>query len=191
MKEAKLSPQNIQNISNIVKNSLELKILLRKKSPHFVLTDNDLLELNKTLTGLEQNIQQIRDSLKIYPIIDRKISLSIKEFKEALIFLTSKNIQKELLKFEIPKTNMLLISSPLSIDDIKKINPKIPDSNLNNLERQINKIWDNINAKIKSTQYKKIYFIKEEKLANELIEKKLTEFFDKKGLEFYVIKWEK
>ncbi|MHA1252357.1 MAG: DUF2100 domain-containing protein [Candidatus Helarchaeota archaeon] len=86
---------------------------------------------------------------------------------------------------------MLLISSPLSIDDIKKINPKIPDSNLNNLERQINKIWDNINAKIKSTQYKKIYFIKEEKLANELIEKKLTEFFDKKGLEFYVIKWEK
>ena len=191
MKEAKLSPQNIQNISNIVKNSLELKILLRKKSPHFVLTDNDLLELNKTLTGLEQNIQQIRDSLKIYPIIDRKISLSIKEFKEALIFLTSKNIQKELLKFEIPKTNMLLISSPLSIDDIKKINPKIPDSNLNNLERQINKIWDNINAKIKSTQYKKIYFIKEEKLANELIEKKLTEFLDKKGLEFYVIKWEK
>ncbi|MHA1252358.1 MAG: hypothetical protein ACTSRP_20410 [Candidatus Helarchaeota archaeon] len=74
MKEAKLSPQNIQNISNIVKNSLELKILLRKKSPHFVLTDNDLLELNKTLTGLEQNIQQIRDSLKIYPIIDRKIN---------------------------------------------------------------------------------------------------------------------
>ncbi|MHA1271743.1 MAG: DUF2100 domain-containing protein [Candidatus Helarchaeota archaeon] len=173
-----LNQYDIDNILKIFDNSLKLKVLIREKSPFYKLDDYDLNFISSILFNLKSYIDNLSHSLKIDPTQHQINKFDLNLLLDGFIIFTSKTVSKKLLNLGISKNKLLMITSPLSIDDLKIVNPNIPQERLLIINKQIEKNWNNIDSVINSNDQLKFFFIDEkDDIANQLIMNKLIEYF--------------
>ncbi|TFF86399.1 MAG: DUF2100 domain-containing protein [Promethearchaeota archaeon] len=187
MKNRKLSEDDIDNISQIIEDSFQLKTIIRDTSPFHELDSSNLDIIQNTLVNLNQNLITLSESLNI-TLDEVKPPLDLNEIFQGIIISTSKSLSKNLINNGLNKDNLIMISSPLSLEDFLKVNPKLPKSQFENFKTQIKKNWDNIHETVKNCGEKKFYFVKiEDNLANKLIKDKLAPFFEEKNINLDIL----
>ena len=183
-----LSEKDIQLISNLLNNSLQLKILIRKIAPNHNLNEFNQKIIKTILLDLKNEIKELSTSLNINFELNNESIIDLNKIYQGKILSTSKNIAKKLMTLKLDKRNLLTISSPLSIEDFIKINPKISNDNLNNFKRQIEKNWEIIKSLVESNKNSEFYFIEIiDNMANQLIKNELLKYFNINNLKLIIL----
>jgi len=188
MVNIKLENKDIELISKIINGALSLKVIERKIGPHKIISNDIESELKFVLKNMLKNLEDlsIKFGLKTFEP-DKSESITSK-IKDGAIFYTSKKIGKKLKEFGFEKRRYLMISSPLTIEDFKKINPKINNDNINMFRRQIEINWNDIKKFIENNMGLNFFFIENENnKANQLIKNRLIDYFLSKNYVIHII----
>jgi len=81
-------------------------------------------------------------------------------------------------KFGVDSQQILVAGVPLEVEDMKIINPQIPEAALGAISKKIEHVKNDINRKMDSFNLKKILVIVESDKASELLGKRAEEIYN-------------
>ena len=115
-----------------------------------------------------------------FGVIEKEsIEEEIKKLSEGILILTSKgNFRKMISKFGVDSQQILVAGVPLEVEDMKIINPKIPEAALGAISKKIEHVKNDINRKMNSFNLEKILVIIESDKASELLGKRAEEIYN-------------
>lgn len=103
----------------------------------------------------------------------------IKKLSESLLIITSKgSFRKMISKFGVDPQRIIVAGVPLEVEDMKIINPKIPDAALGAISKKIEHVKNDINRKMSGLNLEKILVIIEPDKASELLGKRAKEIYN-------------
>ncbi|MCG2828143.1 DUF2100 domain-containing protein [Methanothermobacter sp. K4] len=119
--------------------------------PSHELTGDDAYDFCRSLMAAREAIDSI---LADFGVIEREDpSEMIKEAsKGKLIIVNNSSIKKLLVKAGVEPGNILVAGVPLSVDDMKKINPRIPDGALKGIKKKIEHLKNDIERKLEGLE---------------------------------------
>jgi len=123
---------------------------------------------------------EIDSILADFKVIEKQEELiDINKLTENILFITSKNnFKKVLKKLGVDVQRIIVASVPLNIEDMKELNPKIPEQALKGIETKVEHIHNDINKKIISLNPEKIIVLAENDLNGELLAKRADEQYN-------------
>jgi len=115
--------------------------------PSHELTGEDVYDFCRRLMAAREAIDGM---LADFGVIEREDpSERIKKAsKGKLIIVNNSSVKKLLVKVGVEPGNILVAGAPLSVDDMKKINPRIPDAALKGIEKKIEHLKNDIERKL-------------------------------------------
>ena len=163
------------NLLIIVKNKL------RQITPTFIMDKKQFQEINDYLIKINNAITKLNEYFGIKFPIEPKKELNFKEkIKNKFFIVNSSKNRKKLLDLGFDSAQILATDGPITIEDIKTLNPQISDSALENLKNKIQKFWKILKSKMKSGNYNKVILLIEEKNIADKILKNYKDEFEKK-----------
>ena len=179
MQNTKLNDHHLSLISSIFDNSLELKTLVKRTAPFYDLDSPDLENIKTLLINLNKNISSLSENLQIDLEAIATAPISTEDLSKHIIILNSKSIYKKLLSLGLHKNKLVFLSSPLTIEDFKIINPAISQSNIQNFASQIDKNWTLLKNAAASNPNLAFYFVETpDNPVNKLIKERIVEYFN-------------
>ncbi|MCC7554269.1 MAG: DUF2100 domain-containing protein [Methanobacteriaceae archaeon] len=174
--DAKLSEDALKNI-------IKSEGFIYSSLPSHILSKEEAINYTKFLIAARENIDA---QLKNFNVIESEIELiDINELTLNTLFLTTKNnFKKFLKKLGVDVQRIIVADSPLVIDDMKEINPKIPDAALKGIEKKIEHVHNDIKRKLSSLNPSKIIVIAENDINGTLLGKRSKELY---GADIYLI----
>ncbi len=130
------------------------------------------------------NILAVRSEIDIilsdFGVIDKSSSEEdVKEYSKDLLILTTKNNFKKIIsKFGVDPQKIVVAGVPLDLEDMKLINPKIPDSALIPIEKKINHVKNDIERKMDQFNLKKIIVLVENDKQGKIIGNRAEKLYD-------------
>jgi len=107
------------------------------------------------------------------------IEEEIKKLSEGLLILTSKgNFRKVISKFGVDPQRIIVAGVPLEVEDMKVINPKIPDAALGSISKKIEHVKNDINRKMSTLNLEKILVIVESDKASKILSERAKEIYN-------------
>lgn len=170
--DAKLSESALKNI-------IKSEDFIYKSLPNHHLSKKEAKNYTNYLIAARENIDE---QLMNFKIIERQIDeIDINQITEDILFITSKNNFKKILKnLGVDVKRIIVADTPLLIEDMKIINPKIPDSALKGIEKKIDHIHNDIKRKTSSLNPSKIIVIAENDTNGNLLKERSKEFYNAK-----------
>ncbi len=155
----RIKKEEIKNLLDAIEDLIDIKVIIRKISPTYELTDslqeefeNKLLALKKKLTIIFSTYLKQKSQIKIeknIEILKQKISVL---FNKGNIALVSSNSAKKILKnIGVDPRKLIISGGPFFIEDYEKINPGI--------QKKCNRLIKEL--KDEDWQDKDLYFIYE------------------------------
>jgi hypothetical protein len=99
---------------------------------------------------------------------------------EYLILTTKSNFKKVLTKFTVDPQKIVVAGVPLEIDDMKKLNPYLPDAALKSIEKKISHVKNDITRKKEHFNLESVLVIVEEDEAGEILAERARELYNAK-----------
>lgn len=123
---------------------------------------------------------KIDSMLMNFGVLEKEsVEEEIKKLSEGFLLLTSKgNFKKMISKFGVDAQQILVAGVPLQIEDMKIINPKIPEAALGAISKKIEHVKNDIDRKMSSLNLEKILVIVESDKAGELLGKRAGEIYN-------------
>jgi hypothetical protein len=186
----KKKKNELQAIIGSIDTLIELKVLIRKITPHYEMGDKRKKKLLSLLGTLQNSLQPLFSQyLGTKMRIEEKepIKIQRKRIKKVLgkdnMALISSNSAKKVLKdLGIDPRKLIITGGPLYFEDYKKVNPQIPDTALEGIKKKCENLFQEI--KNHDWKNKDLYFICEKgDISDELtLEKidRLSELINKK-----------
>jgi hypothetical protein len=179
-----MSSSAASRIQEVINLLIEIKSTYRQTTPHFALDERNfqkiktaLIKLNGIIATLNQNFGIKPKSEKITPF-DFKKDLGTKLF----IVNAPKN-RKKLIDLGLSADQILATGGPIFENDIKIINPNIPETAFQTIQIKIQKFWKSLQTKIKEEEFNKVVFlIEENNVADKILLKRKDEFKSKLSL---------
>jgi len=114
---------------------------------------------------------EIDEILSDFGVIDKTdLEEDIKEYsKDLLILTTKKSFKKAIIKFGVDPQRIVVAGVPLDPEDMKLLNPKIPDSALVPVKKKIAHVKNDIERKMKQFKLKNIIVLVENDKAGEIV----------------------
>ncbi len=168
---------NVKIFEHIFKDLIAAEDFIYSSLPKHQLSEEEAEEFTKFLISARNNIDSILTDFKVIEKTEEKIDMS--KLTENILFITSKNNFKKLLKkLGVDVQRIIVASVPLDVMDIKEINPKIPESALKGIETRVKHIHNDINRKKNSLNPEKIIVLAENDLNGQLLGKRAEEYYD-------------
>ncbi|HMK54973.1 MAG TPA: DUF2100 domain-containing protein [Methanobacteriaceae archaeon] len=102
----------------------------------------------------------------------------VKKLSLEFIFLTPKaNFKKLLIKWGVDPQRIVVAGVPLQIEDMKILNPKIPDQALGPIKKKIQHVINDLDRKIELYNPKKVLVLIEEDQAGEILAKRAEKLY--------------
>jgi len=126
---------------------IEAEDYVYRSLPTHELRDEDASEFCRKLIVAREAIDHI---LADFSVLERQDPAErIKEaVRGKLIIVNNSSIKKLLVKAGVESQNILVAGAPLSVDDMKEINPKIPEGALRGIEKKIEHLRNDIERKL-------------------------------------------
>ncbi len=123
---------------------------------------------------------KLDDMLADFGVLEKEsIEEEIKKLSENFLIITSKgNLKKMISKFGVDPQRILVAGVPLEVEDMKIINPKIPEAALGAISKKIEHVKNDISRKMSSLDLEKILVIVESDKASELLGKRAKEIYN-------------
>jgi len=167
---------DVKRFENIFKDIISGEEFIYSSLPTHNLSKDEAKEFISYLISARDNIDSILADFKVIEKQDEKIDMA--KATDNILFITSKNnFKKTLKKLGVDVQRIIVASVPLNVDDMKKINPKIPETALSGIKTKVEHIHNDINRKIQSINPEKIIVLAEGDLNGQLIGKRAEEYY--------------
>ena len=168
---------NAELFGEVLNELIEAEEFIYSSRPSHKLDDQEAkLFCNKILSVRHK----LDDILANFGVIEKEsVEEEIKKLSEDFLIITSKgNFRKMLSKFGVDPQRILVAGVPLEVDDMKIINPKIPDAALGAISKKIEHVKNDISRKMSSLNLEKILVIVEPDKASELLGQRAEEIYN-------------
>ncbi len=118
--------------------------------------------------------------LSDFGVIDKNnFEEDINEYSKDLLILTTKNsFKKTITKFGVDPQRIVVAGVPLDPEDMKILNPKIPETALEPIKKKIKHVKNDIERKIKQFNLKSIIVLVEKDKPGEVLGKRAEELYN-------------
>jgi hypothetical protein len=133
---------------------------------------------------------QLDDMLADFGVLE-KINLEdeIREEADKYLILTSKsNFKKILSKFNVDPQKIVVAGVPLTLDDMKKLNPQLPDHALASIEKKIDHVTNDIQRKKEQFNLDKILVVAEDDRTGQILIERAKEQYNARTISVDVLK---
>lgn len=180
-KETLKKPQkgtiNVKIFENLFKDIIRAEESIYNSIPSHELTQEEAEIFCNQLINAREKIDEILSDFAVIKKQDPKEK--IKEISQNYLFITTKNnIKKSIQKHGIDVQRILVASVPLQREDMKELNPKIPEQALQSIDKKIEHIKNDIKRKTESLKPEKIVILAENDLNGQLLAKRAEEQYD-------------
>jgi hypothetical protein len=125
---------------------------------------------------------ELDDILADFGVLEKmNIEEEIKAITDEYLILTTKsNFKKVLTKFTVDPQKIVVAGVPLQIDDMKKLNPNIPDNALESIETKISHVKNDIDRKKGQFNLENMLVVVEEDKTGEILSHRAQELYNAK-----------
>lgn len=179
IKEPESGVISVQNFEDAIKELIRAEDYIYESLPTHKLSKEKASRFCQHLLKARAKIDKILSDFKVLEMEDLKDKIK-KLSQDTLIITTKTDIKKSLAKKGIEAPHIIVTGAPLSVEDMKKINPKIPEKTLESIKKKIEHTKDDIERKIKNMGIKKIIVLAEPNPTSKIIGKKAEELYNAK-----------
>ncbi|AEF96967.1 DUF2100 domain-containing protein [Methanotorris igneus] len=168
-KDAKAGKINVDEFKKAIYALIEADEFLYKKAPLHELNEEEAKEFCRLILKAERHLNNV--------LKDFGFEFEEKEIdKNALYIVSNKKLFRK-LKDKNPDLNVICTEGMLDIEDMKTINPNIPEKALEGIKKKIEITKNNIAKRIEKTKPSKVVVVVEDK-ADELIYNRAKELYN-------------
>lgn len=163
----------------ILNEMIDLEEFLYTSRPtHYLKKD----EAQNFCEGIIAIRNQLDDILADFGVIEKmNIEEEIKTITDKYLILTTKsNFKKALTKFTVDPQKIVVAGVPLDVNDMKKLNPHIPDNALGSIEKKISHVKNDINRKKEQFNLENILVVTEKDKTGEILSLRAQELYNAK-----------
>lgn len=176
-KEAQKGKIEVDEFENLFKKIIKSEEFIYTSLPSHNLSKEEAKIFTNYIIEARNSIDSILSDFKVIEKSDDKADISAIS-SNVLIITTKNNIKKSLKKLGIDVQRIIVANVPLKSEDIKEINPKIPESAMKGIETKAEHIHNDIKRKIATLKPEKILILAEEDINGNLLGKRAKEQYD-------------
>lgn len=156
---------------------IEAEEFIYLSRPSHKLNKNEAEQFCNKILDVRTNLDSI---LSDFGVIEKKeIEEEIKEISNDILFITSKSSFKKILtRFGIDSQKVIVAGVPLEVNDMKILNPKIPDAALSGISKKIEHVKNDIERKINTLNIKRVLVIVENDNAGIMLGKRSEKLYN-------------
>lgn len=161
---------------DIINEMIDLEEFLYTSRPTHYLKLNDAQDFCAQLILIRN---QIDDILADFAVIEKlNVEEEIKTLSDNYLILTTKsNFKKVLTKLAVDPQKIIVAGVPLQIEDMKTLNPRLPDNALESIEKKISHVKNDINRKKEQFNLENILVVVEKDRAGEILADRAEEIY--------------
>ncbi|EHP89171.1 DUF2100 domain-containing protein [Methanotorris formicicus] len=168
-KDAKPGKIDTNELKKAIYVLIEADEFLYKKAPLHELNEEEAKDFCKLILKAEKHLNNVLKNFG-FEFEEKEID------KDALYIVSNKKLFRK-LKDKNPDLNVICTEGMLDIEDMKAINPNIPEKALGGIKKKIEITKNNIAKRIEKTKPSKILVVVEDK-ADELIYKRAKDLYN-------------
>lgn len=168
---------NVELFGEVLNELIEAEEFIYSSRPSHKLNEKEANLFCHKILNVRTKIDSM---LADFGVIEKEsVEEEIKKLSENLLILTSKgNFRKVISKFGVDPQRIIVAGVPLEAEDMKIINPKIPDAALGAISKKIEHVKNDISRKMSSLNLEKILVIVEPDKASELLGERAKEIYN-------------
>jgi len=183
-KPAESGKINLDDFEEILYKIIDMEDFIYSTRPSHNLNKEVAQEFCDKIIGLREKIDVILSDFGVIP--EKNVEDEIKNLSQKFIFLTTKNSFKKLFtNFGVDVQRIIVAGVPLDVNDMKILNPKIPESALKPIKKKIEHVQNDINRKIEQFDPQNMLIISEADKAGKILGKRGKKIYN---AEIYLIK---
>lgn len=177
LKNPKAGTINADIFGKIMDELIEAEEFIYSSRPSHKLDEDEAKQFCNKIISVRNNLDEI---LADFGVLEKEsVEEEIKKLSENILIITSKsNFKKVFLKFGVDPQNIIVAGVPLEVEDMKILNPKIPDTALAGISKKIEHVKNDIKRKIDILNLDKITVIVEGDPAGKILGKRSEELYD-------------
>jgi hypothetical protein len=170
---------DVEVYENIINNVLEAEEFIYSSRPHHTLNQEEAIKFINNIISARNEIDKI---LGDFGVLDKKNpEENVKEhFKDYLILTTKNNFKKTISKFGVDPQKIVVAGVPLIPEDMKILNPKLPDKALEPIKIKIQHVRNDIERKMEQFELNNIVVLVEKDKSGDLLGKRANELYNAK-----------
>jgi hypothetical protein len=156
---------------------IEAEEFIYSSRPSHKLNEEESKQFCNKILSIRTKLDEI---LADFGVIEKEsVEEEIKKLSEGILILTSKNnFKKVFAKFGVDPQKIVVTGVPLEVEDMKILNPKIPEAALAGISKKIEHVKNDIQRKIDGLNLEKILVIVEADNAGKVLGKRSKEIYD-------------
>lgn len=162
---------NVKLFEKALKDLIEAEDFIYSSLPSHKLNLEESKLFTRKMLDARENIQGILADLGVME--KEKSENKISDLSQGFLFVTTKNnFKKVLVKLGIDVKQIVVAGVPLDIEDMKEINPNIPDAALNGISKKIEHVNNDIKRKMGKMDLKKVLIVAEPDISGKILGKR-------------------
>jgi hypothetical protein len=176
LKEAESGIINPKLSESALKSLIKSEDYIYKSLPNHQLKKEEAIEYTNHLIAAREYIDLQLANFKVLEKEEEKINIG--DLSSNILFITSKNnFKKTIKKLGVDVQSIIVADVPLVIDDMKEINPNIPENALKGISKKVEHVHNDIERKKSSLNPSKIIVIAENDINGKLLAKRAEEMY--------------
>lgn len=177
-KEGKI---NSELFGKTLNQLIEAEEFIYTSRPSHVLNEEDAQRFCSKIIDVRKNLD---DMLADFGVIEREDQEDeIKKLSENFLIITTKsNFKKALTKLGVDAQHIIVAGVPLQAEDMKLINPKIPDAALKSVGKKIEHVKNDIKRKTEQFNPSEILVVVEMDKTGEVLGKRAHEIYGARAI---------
>ncbi len=165
--------------AEILNNIIKTEEFIYSSRPSHRLLQEDAEEFCSQLINIRNRIDDI---LADFGVLEKEnVEEEVKRLSERFILLTSKgNFKKILTRWGVEPLRIVVAGVPLEAEDMRILNPKIPETALEPIKKKISHVKNDINRKMEQFNVQEILVVVENDKPGEILAKRAEDIYGAK-----------
>ncbi len=165
--------------AEIINNIIETEEFIYSSRPSHKLLSEDAEEFCNHLIGIRNKIDNI---LADFGVLEKEnVEEEVKRLSGKFVMLTSKGSFKKILtRWGVEPLRIVVAGVPLEAEDMRILNPKIPETALEPIKKKISHVKNDINRKMEQFDVQQILVVVENDKSGEILAKRAEDLYGAK-----------
>ncbi len=165
--------------AEILNNIIKTEEFIYSSRPTHMLLQEDAEEFCSQLINIRNRIDDI---LADFGVLEKEnVEEEVKRLSERFIMLTSKgSFKKVLTRWGVEPLRIVVAGVPLEAEDMRILNPKIPETALEPIKKKISHVKNDINRKMEQFDVQEILVVVENDKSGEILAKRAEDIYGAK-----------
>ncbi|AIS31788.1 DUF2100 domain-containing protein [Methanobacterium formicicum] len=179
MKTPREGTINSLTYAEIMKSIIETEEFIYSSRPTHKLLQEDAEEFCGRLVDIRNKIDDI---LVEFGVLEKEdVEEKVGKLSERFIILTSKgNFKKIITRWGVEPQRIVVAGVPLEAEDMRILNPKIPETALEPIKKKISHVKNDISRKMEQLGVQEILVVVENDKSGELLAKRAVDLYEAK-----------